>query len=156
MGLGCGVAPLQSIYPLEGFIDPIRGPRGFSESIHRKIHWASIMAGEKIMTQGHGIEVGENLADREEIAQGLRHLLLVDVQKAVVQPVTRQWPPGRRFGLCDLVFVMRKNQIPPAAMDVERLPQIFRAHGRALDMPARTSGAPRTFPSRLSRLARFP
>src|ERR1700756_5944830 len=41
-------------------------------------------------------------------------------------------------------------------MDVEGLSKILRAHGGALDMPARSAWSPRAFPTRLSRLARFP
>src|SRR5215469_12163893 len=41
-------------------------------------------------------------------------------------------------------------------MDVEGLSKILRAHRRALDMPARSAWSPRAFPTRFSRLARFP
>src|SRR5258708_32360275 len=45
--------------------------------------------------------------------------------------------------------MMREDQIDPATMDVEHIAQISGAHRRALDVPARPSPAPRTFPSRL-------
>src|SRR4029077_9237901 len=41
-------------------------------------------------------------------------------------------------------------------MDVEGLSKILRAHGGALDMPARSAWPPRAFPTRFPRLARFP
>src|SRR5262249_17908052 len=43
-----------------------------------------------------------------------------------------------------------------AAVDIEGLPQILRAHCRALDVPARSARSPRTVPTWFSRLTRFP
>ena len=42
-------------------------------------------------------------------------------------------------GLRHLVLVVGEHQINPAAMDVEHFAQMFPAHRRAFDMPARTS-----------------
>ena len=45
---------------------------------------------------------------------------------------------GRAFALGDLVFVMRKNEIDAAAVDVDRrLAQQPQRHRRALEVPAR-------------------
>ncbi len=55
------------------------------------------------------------------------------------------------FALGDLVFVMGKHQIDAAAMDVERLAQIFLRHGRAFDVPAGPAAAPGRFPARQRR-----
>src|ERR1035437_2022772 len=68
----------------------------------------------------------------------------------VVHPDIRH---GRRTvratRLCNLILMMRENQVDAAAMDIEHFTEIGGAHGRALDVPARTSPAPRAFPSRL-------
>src|SRR5450759_5453301 len=68
----------------------------------------------------------------------------------VVHPDVRH---GRRTvratRLCNLVLMMWENEVDAAAMDVEHFPEMSGAHGRALDVPARTSPAPRAFPSRL-------
>ena len=59
------------------------------------------------------------------------------------------------FALRDFVFVMREDEVEPAAVDVERFAEQSSAHGRAFDMPAgaaRPQGLPMTarLPWRLS------
>ncbi len=51
--------------------------------------------------------------------------------------------------LRDFVLMMGKDQVLPAAMDVEGLSQMFFAHRRAFEMPARAPEAPRAVPTRL-------
>src|SRR6267154_1678482 len=51
---------------------------------------------------------------------------------------------------------MRKLQVLPAAVNVEMRSQQFRAHRRALDMPARTPVAPRRLPEGLALLGALP
>ena len=114
------------------------------------------MAAEKKMAQRHRIEFTKNIANGEKIAQRLGHLFLIDVEKAGVNPIARQGLAEGAFGLGDFVLMMRKNQIATTAVNVKWLAQIFRAHGRTFDMPARPPGTPRAIPSRLARLARFP
>ena len=63
---------------------------------------------------------------------------------------------GAAFGLSNLVFMMRENQIAAAAMEVKGFAQILHAHGRAFNMPARTTGTPRALPCRLARFSGFP
>ncbi len=46
------------------------------------------------------------------------------------------------FGLRDLIGVMNRDMIDPAAVDVEMLAQIFARHGGAFDMPAGKAHAP--------------
>ena len=46
---------------------------------------------------------------------------------------------GRAVGaaaLGNLVLVVREDEVEAAAVDVEDLAQVFRRHGRALDVPA--------------------
>src|SRR6185437_2220949 len=119
-------------------------------------HRASIVACEEIMAQSRGVELLEDFPDGEEIAERFRHFFLVDVEKTVMQPVARQRLAEGALGLRDLVLMMRKDQIPPATVNIERLAEILRAHCRALNMPAGAPLSPRTFPDRLARLARFP
>ena len=63
---------------------------------------------------------------------------------------------GAAFGLCDFIFVMREDQIAAATMEVECIAQIVGGHGRAFDVPARASLAPRAFPEWFAGLCRFP
>src|SRR5207249_967297 len=77
-------------------------------------------------------------------------------QQAVVQPVGGERLAGERLGLCDLVLVVREDQIQAAAVDVEVRAQVLHAHGRALDVPAGTAGTPGAVPGRLAGLRRLP
>ena len=64
----------------------------------------------------------QQLVDREEIAEALRHLLAFDLQKAVVHPDVRHaLSPERAAALRDLVFMVGKYQIDPAAVDIEHV-----------------------------------
>ena len=82
------------------------------------------------------------VADHEEVALGLGHFLIVDGQEAVVQPVMREGAAVCTLGLCDLVLVMRENQIKTAGMDVDGLAEVLVRHSRALNVPARPSLTP--------------
>ena len=69
------------------------------------------------------------------------------LHQAVVHPVLGQRLAVAAFALGDFVFVMREDQVEPAAVDVERLAQHAAAHGRALDVPARAGLCPRGCPT---------
>ena len=103
-----------------------------------------------------GREALQDLLDREEVAERLRHLLVVDAHERVMHPVTDERQPGGALGLRDLVLVMRENEVLAAAMEIERLAEVLDAHRRALEVPAGASRPPRAFPERLARLRRFP
>ena len=81
----------------------------------------------------------QHIAHGEEIAQRLRHLFVVNIDKPVVHPDLRQRFAIRAFALRNFIFVVRKLQISAAAMDVKRFAQQRASHGRAFDVPA---GAP--------------
>ncbi len=92
--------------------------------------------------QGFRIEQLQHLADGKEVAQRLAHLFAVDVHKAVVQPVVDKPAAIGPFRLGDLVFMVRKDQILTAAVDIKGGPQKPHAHGRAFDVPAGPPLAP--------------
>ncbi len=104
--------------------------------------------------EAHGFRVvlGQHVADGEEVAERLAHLLVVHAHEAVVDPELRQRLAGGAFALGDLVLVVRELQVGSAAVDVEALAQRGAAHGRAFDVPAGTSGAEGTVPLGLGRL----
>ena len=52
--------------------------------------------------------------------------------------------------------MVREDQILPAAVNIDRLPQIATRHGGALDVPARAPLPPRGFPARLAGLGSLP
>jgi len=71
----------------------------------------------------------QHLAHREEVAQRLRHLLVIDVDEAVVYPDVRELVAVGSARLGDLILVMRKLQIHAATMDVEMGTQNGGGHG---------------------------
>ena len=68
------------------------------------------------------------------------------LHESIVHPELGHRFAVARFALGDLVLVMGENQIEPTAVDVERFAEDAPAHGRALDMPARSAGSPGAFP----------
>src|SRR6185369_14143121 len=63
-----------------------------------------------------------------------------------VNPVADKLFARRAFTLRDLVFVMRKDEIDAARVNIKRLTEILHRHRRALDMPARTPATDRRVP----------
>ncbi len=94
----------------------------------------------------------EHVTDGEEVAERLRHLLVVHAHEAVVHPGVDEGAAAGALGLGDLVFVVRELQVGAAAVQVEMRAEQFAAHRRALDVPARTALAPRRGPATLGRL----
>src|SRR5205823_235885 len=67
--------------------------------------------------------------------------------------------PVSRFGLRDLVFVMREDQVDAAGMNVERLgaatlPDLLERHRGALEVPSRPAPPERRVPRRADLLVR--
>src|SRR5688500_4249814 len=102
------------------------------------------------------LDLRELLARREEVAERLRHLLVVDVEEAVVHPDLGELPAGGAAGLRDLVLVMRELEVESAAMDVEMIAELLRRHRGALDVPAGSSFAPRRRPRGFAGLRGLP
>src|SRR4029078_268329 len=81
----------------------------------------------------------QQFMDGDEVADGLRHLLTLHLEEAVMQPIVghdRCVEGAARLG--DLVLMMRKDEVDAAAMDVESLAEMLPRHGRAFDVPAWT------------------
>src|SRR4029077_1173362 len=102
----------------------------------------------------------QQIAYRDEVAERLRHLLALDLKKAVVHPVIRHdWRVEGAARLRNLVFMMREYEIDAAAMDVEYFAEVLPRHGRAFDVPARPAwslDAGRRWPRRLAGLRGLP
>ena len=58
--------------------------------------------------------------------------------------------------LSRFVFMMRKHEVSPTAVDINWRPKVAVNHGAALRMPARTSFSPWTRPAGLTRLCGLP
>ena len=73
-----------------------------------------------------------------------------------MQPEARERFTGDGFRLRDFVFVMRKDQVDAAGMDVQSFAKIFHGHHGAFDVPAGTAGADLAIPEWLVVLGRLP
>ena len=80
----------------------------------------------------------QQIMDRHEVAFGLGHFPAFDLEIAIVHPDFCH-PVGimGAAGLGDLVFMMRKDQIQPASVNVKRFTQMVFRHHRAFNMPTR-------------------
>ena len=94
------------------------------------------------------VVAGDEFVWGEAVALGLGHLPPVDRQHVAVDPI-----PNRVFFsmgthvLGNLALVVRELEVHAAAMDVEGAAQVFGAHDRALEVPAREADAPRRGPA---------
>ena len=116
---------------------------------------AAVVAAHDKKAHRLGVVLLEHVADGEEVAQRFGHLLVVDIDKAVVHPRLRKRLAGSAFALGDFVLVVRKLQIGAAAVDVKALAQQRAAHRRALDVPARAARTPCAWPLHLVWLCGF-
>src|SRR6185312_3070263 len=73
-----------------------------------------------------------------------------------MQPKAREGLSRNGFGLRDLIFVMRKNQIDSARVNVDGFAQVLERHRRTFDMPARTSRTNGSLPRHLAVLRSLP
>ena len=67
-----------------------------------------------------------------------------------MQPKISQTRASTGLGLRNLIGMMDRDMIFTTAMDIKQVAQIFRRHGRALDMPARETAPPGTIPLHLT------
>ncbi len=88
----------------------------------------------------------EQFAERDEVAEGLRHLLALDEQVPAMHPMANKRTPSRGLRLGDLVLVMGEDEVLTTEMHVERFAQLGDAHYRALEMPTRPTTAPGRVP----------
>ena len=114
---------------------------------------AAIVRAQHEQTQHLGIEDPQHIADGEEIAERLRHFLVVDPHKAVVHPVANEVAAMGALALGNLVFMMGKLQVGATAVNIERLAQQGTGHRRTFDMPARPARAEIGRPGCLHRIA---
>ncbi|MPN56904.1 hypothetical protein SDC9_204597 [bioreactor metagenome] len=73
-----------------------------------------------------------------------------------MNPILGHGPLKPAFRLGNLVFVMGKNQVGAAAVNIEAFTQVFVGHGRAFNMPAGPARSPGAFPRGLTGLCLFP
>src|SRR3989304_4483846 len=104
------------------------------------------------MAEGGRVVLLENFLNRKVVPERLGHLLPVDRQESVMNPITRERLAEGPLGLRDFIFMVGKHEIPPTPMYIKRPPQTLGAHGGAFDMPTRPARTPRALPGRPTRL----
>ena len=92
----------------------------------------------------------EDVPDGQEVAERFGHFLIANSDKAMMDPVVGKGFAVCPFALGDFIFMVGKDQVLAAAMDIEGLAEIFPAHGRAFDMPAGAARSPGTVPGRFA------
>ena len=125
------------------------------ERIVGEVHRAAVMSREDEEADRHrrigllqcGMVASEELLKRDEVTETLTHLLSVDGNHVVVHPVVHHLITLRGYGLRDLAFMVREDQIHATAMDVEVVAEILASHGCALAVPAGIALAPGTGPA---------
>lgn len=138
----------------QGSIDPLLGLFGLIHPLGRKIYGAAVMLSQKEKTQGFGQITLQNVANGFKIAQRLGHLFRIDLHKTVMHPIAGQFTMTNSLGLGNFVFMMGKDQILTAAVNIQG--QIRCAHGRAFDMPTRSPLAPGAVPGRFAGFGSLP
>ncbi len=93
------------------------------------------------------VVAGEELLERDEIAERLAHLLSVDGYHVVVHPVLHHLVALTCHCLCDLALVMREYKVHATSVDVEMVAKILASHGGTLAVPSGETVAPRTWPA---------
>lgn len=140
----------------QGGVHPLQGGTGLLQVIFRVVELAAVVAGHQEVTDGFGVKMGQDVADGEEVAKGLGHLLLVHHHHAAVHPGVDVVATVGAAGLGDLVLVVGELQVGAAAVDVEVVAKVLGVHGGALDVPAGATRAPGAVPGRLAGLGHLP
>lgn len=131
-------------------VEPFERRLRVVEPLLREVERRAVVYAHEEEAQDERADLLAHVAHREEVAERLRHLLLVDEQVGVVQPVFDELRVVRAFGLRYLVLVVWEDEVAAAAVDVDGLAEVFRRHGAALDVPAGAALAPRALPERLA------
>ena len=97
------------------------------------------------------------IGDGDDIATRFWHFFVIHRDKTVMQPIFGHMAGAMRTAaLRNLVFMMRKNQIKSASVNIKHLAKIGFCHGRTFNMPSRPAASPWAVPSRLAGGAGFP
>ena len=101
-------------------------------------------------------ELVRNIPYCKEVVERFGHFLVVNVDIAVVHPVTCKFFVRSTFTLCNFVFVVWEDKVLTAAVQVNCFTQMFAAHCRTFNMPARTAFAEWACPVWFTRFCSFP
>ena len=129
---------------------PLVGGRGRLQGLHRKAHRRAVVHREEEEPQHVRLHDLQHVGQGGVVVGGVGHLFALGLQQPGVQPMGHEGRlPAAGFGLRDLVFVMRKDQVGAAAVNVDLVAERRLDHGGALDVPAGAPASPGTVPADL-------
>src|SRR2546430_9539309 len=105
------------------------------------------MTGEQRVPHGYRRKpFRRKIVQRVHVTQTFAHLFAVNEQVLTVIPVIRKGYAVAAFALSDFIFVVGKEKVYSAGMEIDRVAKNLFAHGAALNVPPGTTAAPRTIP----------
>jgi hypothetical protein len=107
----------------------VQGAFSLGDYLFIKCKWVAIAGIEDHHPQYIALMDSQKFFDGHQVAQGFGHLFAGKLEHPIMDPIAGKLFSGKAFGLSDFVFVMGKNQIIPAAMDVDLLTKVFQIHG---------------------------
>ncbi len=132
---------------LQPIVDPAQRFPCFFHSVPGEIELSAIIyADQRVTDFATGVTFRKDVGDRVKVAQRFRHLLTVDQQMRAVQPVAHKPFSSHAFALGNLRFVVRKNVVHAAAVDVDLIAEERGRHRAALDVPAGPPQSPWRIP----------
>ena len=126
--------------------DPRRGAHRLLQALVGERDRLPVVAAGEVQDERLAADLVEHLAEPADVADGLGHLRVGELQHPVVHPHAgeRLAAPGQR--LRRLVLVVREDEVDPAAVDVEVHAQVLLGHRGALDVPAGAARRPTASP----------
>jgi hypothetical protein len=82
---------------------------------------------------------GENITKCIEVVSALRHFLVIYEEVSTMHPIFGEWFTSICLSLCNLVLMMRENEITSTHMDIDLWPEEFHITSGTLDMPTWSS-----------------
>ena len=144
---GCEGLPLPAGFGLaaEDVAEALHLRGRLLERVVREVERLAPVAAEEVDEQRLAAPGVKGLAQRDDVAERLGHLLADELQHPVVHPEARELAAGAAR-LRDLVLVVRKDQVEPSAVNLEDRAEELLRHRRALDVPPGAASAPRRLP----------
>ena len=133
-------------------ISRVKASSAWTRTLPRKAQLLTIVRRhEHVSERGPTIPAVEHVADAEHLAARLRHLAtLVEQEVLDVHPDASELDARCPFGLGNLVFVVREDQVDTAGVNIDwRITEKPKRHRRALDVPAWAAGTHPEIPRRL-------
>ena len=105
----------------------------------------AVVGSEHEEAVGPGVGAFEKVGERREVAERLRHLLALDHDPPVVDPVAGEGP-AQPHGLGPLVLVMGEGEVDPPAVEVEAVARGGRATSPRIRCASPVDPAPTATP----------